>query len=77
MIDKINSCVSLCKADLSFVSNILQRNLSPKHLIQKVFNDYGKKKVPPSLDDNEEPVFPRYYKLPFVGRYSSIAKDED
>ena len=74
--NKINSCLELCKADLNFISNVLQKNLFPKYLIQKVFNEYGQVESIHDPSDNEVPIEPRYYKLPFVGRYSAITKNK-
>ena len=72
--NKINSSMELCKVDLNIISDTLQKNLFPKYLIQKVFDEYGKEERAQPLSEGEAPTEPRNYKLPFVGRYSTIAK---
>ena len=67
---KVNSSMDLCKLDLSFVTRVLQKNMFPKFLVNQVIDSYNGSDEP-SDGSNKEP---RYYKIPFVGKYSTIAK---
>ena len=79
-VHKINSDVESRDFDLNFVAKVLQKNQFPLTLIRRVMNDY-KPKTPPIVNDNHsmnpsvtdiEEV--RYFKLPYVGNFSSIAR---
>ena len=75
---KINSDGPTLSIDLKFISKVLQRNMYPLNLIRKVMSDF--KPSQPVVDNGSDSTNPtekrcdkRYFKLPFVGAFSSLA----
>ena len=69
---KINSSLELRKIDLSFITNTLQKNMFPKYLIDRAIDSYST--VTASDVVTSAPKETRYYKIPYVGKFSTIAK---
>ena len=71
---KINNTSSGLQNDLNKLSDTLKRNSFPSHIIDRTFKRYLDRsfcqKSRNTNDDNDT----RYFKLPFVGHYSKIAK---
>ena len=79
-VHKINSDIRSRDLDLSFVSTVLQKNQFPLTLIKRVMSEYKSKasniandvQTTNPSDNNIEEV--RYYKLPYIGKFSSITR---
>ena len=79
---KINSDAVKLKEDLKYIAGVLQRNMFPMILIRKIMKSYLEKlesgNVPPDppINSDGEVIVPRYFKLPYVGPYSSTVKSK-
>ena len=81
-VHKINSDIVSRDIDLKFVSRVLQKNQFPLTLIRRVMNDYKPKTTSIDANDNTINMNPsvttveevRYFKLPYVGNFSAIAR---
>jgi len=63
------------KKDANDIKTILQRNLFPSHLIDKVTTDYLDKKSRSNITNNiNSDLVTKYFKLSFIGKYSSFAQ---
>ena len=77
---KINSDAAKLKEDLKYIVGVLQRNMFPMILIKKVMKscldklESGNPPPDPPINSDGEVIVPRYFKLPYVGPYSSSVK---
>ena len=53
---------------------LMKKNSFPKTIIDKTIKSYLDSKLETSISENIEKITPRYYKLPFTGRYSSFTQ---
>ena len=79
---KINSDAVKLKEDLKHIAGVLQRNMFPMILIRKIMKSYleklesGNTPPDPPINSDGEVIVPRYFKLPYVGPYSSTVKSK-
>ena len=71
---KINNTSSGFQNDLIKLSDTLKRNSFPSHIIDKTFKRYLNKPSNQKSRNVNDENNTRYFKLPFVGRYSRIAQ---
>ena len=74
---KINSDATKLANDLKFIGKVLQRNLFPMTLVSKVMSDYPyEKDNDPAVESGDEETDLRYFKLPYIGQYSTLVKQK-
>ena len=71
---KINNTSSGFQNDLIKLSDTLKRNSFPSHIIDKTFKRYLNKPSNQKSRNVNDENNTRYFKLPFIGRYSRIAE---
>ena len=71
---KINNTSSGFQNDLIKLSDTLKRNSFPSHIIDKTFKRYLNKPSNQKSRNVNDKNNTRYFKLPFIGRYSRIAE---
>jgi len=71
---KINNTSSGFHKDLIKLSDTLKRNSFPSHIIDKTFKRYLNKPSDQKRRNVNDENNTRYFKLPFIGRYSRITE---
>ena len=72
---RINNCWEQFHIDLSKLVNILQRNEYPRRLVDNCIYKYLDDKLSEKLHNTEtDETSNKYYKLPFIGKYSKITQ---
>ena len=69
---KINNSWHGFHLDCKEFKHTMQKNSFPKTIVEKVMKQYLDSKFEPPT--NTTNITPRYYKLPFIGRYSSVTQ---
>ena len=72
---KINSDATKLANDLKFIGKVLQRNLFPMTLVSKVMGEYPYEKINDPSESEEEGTDLRYFKLPYIGHYSTLVAE--
>ena len=73
---KINTDAFKLANDLKFVAKVLQKNSFPMVLVKKVMSGYGNNTTPPRDSVEGDEVECRYFKLPYIGQYSTTMKQK-
>ena len=73
---KINNTWPGFHFDLENVKTVLQRNLYPIQLIDKIARSYLNNKISSGNKVNQPESNTRYYKLPFIGRFSGQTQEK-
>ena len=71
---KINSSWSGFDRDCNTICKNLQKNCFPKHVIERYINAYVNQKHTDQSEKVESDLELRYFKLPFIGQFSSLAQ---
>ena len=62
--------------DLNQIKKILKKNFYPEHLIDKTIKRYLNEKFSSNSQEKSSSDTSRYFKLPFIGRYSDVTKNK-
>ena len=71
---KVNSTWAGLNRDFETLCKDLMRNCYPRHLIEKVFRDRVNEAVGYMTPRQPKPTNVRYYCIPYIGRYSIVAR---
>ena len=69
---KINSHWDGLNKDLKKVKHILQKNLFPAFLVDKIIKNYNEKAHTTNIDESKPEM--KFFKLPYIGKYSDITQ---
>ena len=73
---KINSSWTLFENNLRFIKHNLQRNSFSQKLLDRQVKEYLDNAIKGYVKTKESTVDTRFYKLPYIGEYSTIVKNK-